>query len=40
VFVADVRKASRRLGWRPRVSIDEGLGRLISWVKDNRGLFA
>jgi CDP-paratose 2-epimerase len=40
VFVADVRKAGRRLGWRPRVSTDEGIGRLIEWVEQNRGLFA
>src|SRR5262249_9030338 len=40
VFVADVRKAGHRLGWRPRVSTDEGVGRLIEWVKQNRGLFA
>jgi CDP-paratose 2-epimerase len=40
VFVADIRKAERRLGWRPRVSTSEGLDRLIDWVKENRSLFA
>jgi CDP-paratose 2-epimerase len=39
VFVADVRKAGRLLGWRPRVSVEEGVDRLISWVKENRSLF-
>jgi CDP-paratose 2-epimerase len=39
VFVADVRKATRQLGWQPRVSVDDGLDRLIAWVKDNRNLF-
>jgi CDP-paratose 2-epimerase len=39
VFVADVRKAGRLLGWRPGVSTDEGVDRLIAWVKENRGLF-
>jgi CDP-paratose 2-epimerase len=39
VFVADIRKAERRLGWRPRVATDEGVDRLIAWVKENRGLF-
>src|SRR5436305_10017926 len=29
VFVADVRKAERRLGWRPTVSTAEGVERLI-----------
>ena len=39
VFVADVRKADRLLGWRPRVETDEGVLRLIGWVKENFGLF-
>jgi len=39
VFVADVRKAERLLGWRPKVSTDEGVDRLITWVRENRSLF-
>jgi CDP-paratose 2-epimerase len=39
VFVADIRKAERVLGWRPKVSIAEGIDRLIAWVKENRRLF-
>ena len=39
VFVADVRKAEALLGWRPHVSTDEGVDRLIRWIKENRGLF-
>jgi CDP-paratose 2-epimerase len=39
VFVADVRKAERLLGWRPRVSTAEGVQRLVAWVEENRGLF-
>lgn len=39
VFVADVRKAERLLDWRPGVSTEEGVGRLIAWVKQNRSLF-
>jgi len=39
VFVADVRKAERLLGWRPEVSTDEGVDRLIAWVRDNQALF-
>jgi CDP-paratose 2-epimerase len=40
VFVADVRKAERMLGWRPKVSVDEGVDRLIDWVRENRALFS
>ncbi len=39
VFVADVRKAGRLLGWRPTVSTAEGVDRLIGWVRENRRLF-
>lgn len=37
VFVADTRKAEERLGWRPRVSVSEGLDRLWEWLSENRG---
>lgn len=39
VFVADVRKAEKQLGWRPKVPVDEGVDRLIAWVKEHRSLF-
>ncbi|HVQ30041.1 MAG TPA: NAD-dependent epimerase/dehydratase family protein [Vicinamibacteria bacterium] len=32
VFVADIRKAHRDLGWVPQVGVDEGLRRLHLWV--------
>lgn len=40
VFIADIRKAETELGWRPRVSVEEGVERLVEWVKSNRHLFA
>ena len=39
VFVADVSKARRLLGWEPRTKIDEGVDRLLGWVRDNVDLF-
>jgi GDP-L-fucose synthase len=27
------------LGWKPKVSFDEGLARTIAWFKENRGRF-
>ena len=33
VFVADIRKVDRVLGWRPRVGIHEGLRRALSWAE-------
>lgn len=40
VFVADVRRAERLLGWRPKVSTDEGIDRLLAWIKENRATLA
>ena len=39
VFVADVRKAERELGWKPQVSVEEGIRKLFEWVRDNKNLF-
>ena len=40
VFVADVRKAQRLLGWSPKVRTVEGVEKLLGWVRENRALFA
>ena len=39
VFVADIRKAERALGWKPTVSTPVGVDRLLAWVRGNPGLF-
>ncbi len=39
VFVGDSTRATRRLGWSPRTSVDEGLERLAAWVTEQRSLF-
>lgn len=38
VYISDVRKA-KEFGWEPRIPPEEGVRRLLSWVKENRGLF-
>ena len=40
VFIADVRKAKRMLGWEPAIGPDEGVERLLRWVQDNRDLLS
>ncbi len=35
VYVSDISRAARELGWRPKVSKTEGLRRLVEWAKDN-----
>ena len=39
VFVADIRKAEAVLGWRPQVSVEEGVRRLYEWCKAHQNLF-
>lgn len=39
VFVADIRKAGRELGWRPQIGVEEGVRQLFEWVRENRELF-
>jgi CDP-paratose 2-epimerase len=39
VFVCNVAKAEKLLGWRPVTGVLEGVGELINWVHDNRQLF-
>jgi CDP-paratose 2-epimerase len=39
VFVADIRKAERDLGWTPKTTSDEGITLLFEWVSANRALF-
>ncbi len=34
--LADVRKAGQLLGWEPRVGLEEGISRTISWYLENR----
>jgi CDP-paratose 2-epimerase len=36
VFVCDIAKAGRVLGWKPRVGVAQGVRSLIEWVRENR----
>ncbi len=39
VFVSDIRKAGRELGWQPKIGVEEGIEKLYAWVRENRHLF-
>ena len=39
IYVSDIRKAEHDLGWKPRVGVEEGVGLLSEWVKQNSSLF-
>lgn len=38
-FVCDTSRVQRALGWQPEVKPQEGIAKLIMWVKENRNLF-
>ena len=40
VFYADIRKAERELGWKPKIGVEQGVERLFGWVKENKELFS
>jgi CDP-paratose 2-epimerase len=40
VFYADFRKAQSDLGWEPKIGLEDGIERLVAWVKNNKNLFA
>jgi CDP-paratose 2-epimerase len=39
VFVADIRKAERELGWKPKVRVEAGVQGLVEWVRESKELF-
>ena len=39
VYVIDIGKAGRDLNWVPRVSVEEGVDRLWTWVMEHQDLF-
>jgi CDP-paratose 2-epimerase len=39
VFYADIHKAEKELGWKPKINVEEGVQKLFEWVKENKSLF-
>ena len=39
VYISDISKAGKELGWHPKVGKHAGISKLLSWVTENRGLF-
>ena len=38
VFISDITKISRELGWKPRTNVETGVNLLLDWVLDNKEL--
>jgi CDP-paratose 2-epimerase len=39
VYISDITRAARELGWQPKISAEEGIEELYSWVEEHRGDF-
>ena len=39
IYISDIHKIKRELGWQPQVRFDDGIHRIFDWVKENRALF-
>jgi CDP-paratose 2-epimerase len=39
VFISDISKARADFGWTPKVGVEEGVDRLMEWIKVNQMLF-
>jgi len=39
VYISDITKVKKELGWKPEVSTHEGVNRLIEWVEQNKNIF-
>jgi CDP-paratose 2-epimerase len=40
VFISDIHRAQKELGWAPKINCSLGLDLLYDWVSQNKGLFA
>lgn len=39
VYISDIRKIKKYLGWKPKIKPEEGVEKLLSWVTRNREMF-
>lgn len=39
VYISDITKIENELGWEPKTTFEEGVNKLISWVKENQKIF-
>jgi len=39
VYISDIRKAKKELGWTPSIGVEQGAQKLVDWVQAHRGFF-
>lgn len=36
IFISDISKAGQELSWEPRINVEEGITRLVEWLRENQ----
>lgn len=39
IYISDIRKAKAEFGWKPKITVEEGVKRLFNWISKNNNLF-
>jgi len=39
VYVSDIRKAKKYFNWEPQINVNEGVAKLVRWIRENEYLF-
>lgn len=39
IYISDIRKIGKELGWSPKTSMRDGIQKVIQWVEENKDLF-
>lgn len=39
IYISDIEKARKELGWRPKIGHEKGIKRLFDWIQSNSSLF-
>ena len=39
VYISDISKIGEKLNWKPQISPEDGVGKLVEWILKNRDLF-
>lgn len=39
VYISDISMAEKEFGWKPKTSVEEGLHKMVEWIKSNKEIF-
>lgn len=39
IYISDIRKAKKDFGWKPKVTVEQGIKKLFMWINANKELF-